>query len=74
MLNEIILYSTNCPRCKILKEKLDSANINYVEENDVDIMLSLSMSEVPQLKINDNIYNFTKAMKWITNLGSEQID
>ena len=28
---EVILYSTNCPRCSVLEKKLSSANISYVK-------------------------------------------
>ena len=32
---DIILYSTGCPKCKILKKKLEDKNIDYVESDDI---------------------------------------
>ena len=35
-MDKIILYSNNCPRCKILKKKLDDNKINYEIIDNVD--------------------------------------
>ena len=36
---KVILYSTGCPKCRVLKTKLDKKNINYIENNDVEEMI-----------------------------------
>ena len=36
---EVILYSTNCPKCSVLEKKLSSANINYKIVTDTDLMI-----------------------------------
>ena len=46
MINNI-LYTTHCPRCKILKQKLNNSNIEYQECDDIDKMISLNISSVP---------------------------
>ena len=59
-----------CPKCKILKEKLNSKNISYEEVTDVDIMISLNISSVPVLELEDGSYlNFSEANKWINEQG-----
>lgn len=60
-----ILYSTGCPKCKILKKKLDDANIVYKENNNVDDMLKLGLEQVPVLFVDETIFNFGEAVKWI---------
>lgn len=65
-MGDIILYSTGCPKCKILKKKLDDKNIHYTECNDVDYMLSLGFKDVPVLEIDKKYYNFGEAIKWLT--------
>lgn len=62
---EIILYSTGCPKCNVLKKKLASRNISYTENNSVDEMLSLGIANVPVLKIDGTLYDFTQANAWI---------
>lgn len=65
MIKEIILYSTDCPRCKILKNKLKDKNISYIEKNSVDEMISLGITQVPVLSIDGQMYEFLQAVKWI---------
>lgn len=60
-----ILYSTGCPKCKILKKKLDDANIVYEENNNVDDMLKLGLEQVPVLFVDGTVFNFDEAVKWI---------
>lgn len=60
-----ILYSTGCPKCKILKKKLDDANIAYEENNNVDDMLKLGLEQVPVLFVDGAALNFSEAVKWI---------
>ena len=62
---EIILYSTNCPRCMVLEKKLQNAGIQYELNTDVDEMLNLGLFEAPNLKINGVLYNFKEAINWI---------
>lgn len=64
---DIVLYSNNCPKCKILKQKLDNKNINYKEVNDINLMISKGFNEVPLLEIDGEIYQFNKANEWINN-------
>jgi hypothetical protein len=66
-MDEIIFYSTGCTRCSVLKRKLDSKNIVYIEKNDVDEMLSLGIKSAPTLKINEDLLKFEEAIKWVNN-------
>lgn len=68
----ITLYSNNCPRCIVLKQKLNNANITFQEENDINTMISLCLDEVPVLKIDDKIMNFLEAIDWINKYGGNK--
>ena len=61
----IIFYSTNCPKCKVLKTKLDKTNIQYIVNENVDKMLQLGIQSVPALQIDDTILDFGQAVKWL---------
>ena len=65
----IILYSTGCPKCNILKKKLNAASINYIEETDVDVMMSLGITAVPMLKVDDKLLSYMDAVKLINDGG-----
>lgn len=62
---KIVFYSTNCPRCKVLKTKLDQKKIVYSECNDVDTMLNLGIKTAPMLQVGEELYDFGAAVKWI---------
>lgn len=57
-MKDIILYSTGCPKCMVLKKKLDSAGISYTEVNDVNAMTALGFMSAPMLKVNGKIYSY----------------
>ena len=61
----VILYTTGCPQCKVLKAKLDSKNIEYTIVDDVDKMLDLGLMSAPNLRVNDNMFNFNEARKLV---------
>lgn len=63
----VILYSTNCPRCKILKSKLDKKGITYSVVNDVDKMLNMGVVVVPILEVDGVRMSFKEAINWINN-------
>lgn len=66
---EIILYSTGCPRCKVLKKKLDDKHIMYTENNSVDEMMCLGIMQVPVLSVNKNLLDFSQANEWLNQYG-----
>ena len=66
-MDKIILYSNNCPRCKILKKKLDDNKINYEIIDDVDTMIDKGLSTVPVIEINGRMLDFKEAVEWVNN-------
>ena len=63
----IVLYSTKCPKCKILETKLNQKNMEYTEVNDVDLMLEKGFATVPMLEVNGEVMDFKAANDWINN-------
>lgn len=63
----IILYTQNCPKCKILETKLKQKSIEYTEVNDVDLMLEKGFTTIPMLEVDGEIMDFKKANDWINN-------
>ena len=62
---EIILYSTNCPKCKILEKKLTEKNNKFTKNNNVIDMTELGSDQVPVLSIDGKLLSFVEANKWI---------
>lgn len=70
----VTLYSTGCPKCKVLKKKLEAANINYTEVTDTDkiyqICNSTGFDSVPIIAIEDgHILDFNRAIAWVKQVG-----
>lgn len=64
----VILYSTGCPKCKILEKKLSEKNVAYTNVSDVEIMLSMGLSTVPMLEVDGDMMKFSDAVKFVNNL------
>lgn len=65
----IILYSTGCPKCNVLKTKLKQKNIPYEEITNVEEMQRLGITNVPVLKISDTeMLSFVEANQYINKL------
>ena len=64
-MGEIILYEHGCPKCKVLKMKLDQKGIQYQTVNDVEVMKEKGFKEAPKLEVNGTIYDFKEAVEWI---------
>ena len=62
---DVILYSTNCPKCKVLEKKLNSSGIDYSIVTDVDVMERKGFQSAPVLEVDDKIYEFSEAVKWL---------
>ena len=62
---QVILYSTGCPKCNVLKAKLDNKNIKYDVVSNVDIIMSKGISTVHVLEIDGQLLEFKKAVDWV---------
>jgi predicted DsbA family dithiol-disulfide isomerase len=70
------LLTTHCPRCTVLKKKLDAAAIEYEEVTDVETIQSYGVDAVPALVIPNMevanseaivILEFSAAVQWVNN-------
>lgn len=59
------LFSTGCPKCRILEKKLAQKGIEYVEVNDTQQMLDMGLKSVPWLEVDGQMMDFNQANKWI---------
>ena len=70
----IIFYTTHCPRCNVLKKKLDANGINYKICEDVEEMAKLGMKAAPALNVDGTMMMFESAIRWANNLTSHKED
>ena len=66
----IELYSTEyCPRCKMLKERLNNKNIEFKENQNEEEMQELGFTTIPMIRTDSGeLLDFGKAITWINSL------
>lgn len=69
-MNNVILYSSNCPRCIILETKLKQKNILFEVKNseeDLQELFNEGFREMPVLEVDNIKYTFGEAIKMVNN-------
>lgn len=61
----IVMYSTGCPKCRILKMKLDASGLDYTINDNIDEMIELGFRELPMLSVDGELIHFTDAVRWV---------
>ena len=61
------IYTTDtCPRCKVLKVKMDAKGIPYESITNVDEIQRLGIMSVPYMQVDDGeLMDFATANAWI---------
>ena len=67
-MDKCILYSTGCPKCKVLESKLAQKNIDYIVDDDIDVMISKGIESVPVLEVNGEMMNFKSAVDYVNKI------
>lgn len=66
---KIILYTIDCPKCKILEKKLNMNNIQYDICKDTKLMKEKNIQKLPMLSIDERLYSYKKAVDLINKGG-----
>ena len=67
-MDKCILYSTGCPKCTVLESKLAQKNIDYIVDDDIDVMMSKGIEIVPVLEVNGEMMNFKSAVDYVNKI------
>ena len=57
-----VLYSTGCPRCKILEDMLTKKGVSFEKVEDKSVMINKGFMSAPMLVVGDKTYDFVTAM------------
>lgn len=63
----IVLYSTGCPKCNVLKKKLDNLGIEYTVNSDRELMQMKGFNLLPVLEVDGIPMEFKRAIDWVNN-------
>ena len=65
----VLLYSTGCPKCNVLKKKLGQKGIDFDEFTDIEKMTDMGFTSVPILSVDGTLLEYVDAVKWINTYG-----
>ena len=66
---KIILYTIDCPKCKILEKKLNMNNIQYDICKDTKLMKEKNIQKLPMLSIDERLHSYKEAVDLINKGG-----
>lgn len=64
----VTLYTTGCPKCTVLKQKLIDKGVHFIENTNTDEMIALGIQTVPVLHVDGKQLNFSEAVKWVNSI------
>ena len=62
------LYSTGCPKCKVLETKLQMKNVPYEVSKDIDFLIGKGIMSAPVLEVDGEYLLFADANKYVNGL------
>ena len=68
-MEKMVLYTTGCPKCRILEKKLSDKGIGFEKCDDREVMSSLGMVSWPMLRLDDGrMLGYFEAVKYVNAL------
>ena len=69
----IVYSSSTCPKCKVLKTKLDKAGIEYQVNENIEDAKALGIKTLPYVQLQDGtLLDFGKAIAFIRDMEAAQ--
>lgn len=65
MVMSIVLYTTYCPKCKVLETKLNQKNIQFELNDNVRELIKKGYAQAPMLEVDGELMDFGEAVKWV---------
>lgn len=63
----ITLFSTDCPKCRVLEQKLNNKNIEFTKSSDIQEIIDKGFMSAPVLKVDNIYYDFKQGVDWVNN-------
>ena len=69
-----VFSSSTCPKCKVLKMKLDKAGIDYQANENIDDAMALGIKTLPYVQLDDGtLLDFGEAVKYLKELEGKGV-
>lgn len=68
IMREIILYTKpGCPKCAVLRKKLNTQNVFYKEISSIEEMIAMGFKSAPVLVVDGEKMDYLEAIKWVNS-------
>ena len=68
----VTLYTSHCPKCKVLAMKLDKSGVEYNTVDDEESVVAKGRESnkmsAPLLEVDGTVMDFPEAIKWVNEL------
>lgn len=72
-MENIVLYSSHCPKCDMIEKILKEKGINFILEEDENVYLPLAeengIDSMPFAEVNGKIFDIKDLQEYIKNRG-----
>lgn len=65
-----IYTSPVCPKCRVIKTKMERKGIHFEETEDITPLESLGIKNLPQLEVDGILMDFSEANNWVDAQGA----
>ena len=65
---KVKLYTTHCPKCKILEERLNEKKVKYEVIDNIEELQKMNFKSVPNLEIAGKIYNYLDSIRYLNKM------
>ena len=66
-----IYTSPVCPKCRVIKTKMERKGIPFEETEDITPLESLGIKNLPQLEVDGVLMDFAEANNWVDAQGAK---
>lgn len=65
----VTLYSTNCPKCKIIEAKLKQLGFEYKVITNIEEMKTLGITTAPVMCVDNKKYDFNNSIRYLKEVA-----
>ena len=65
---KVKLYTTHCPKCKILEERLNEKKVKYEVIDNIEELQKMNFKSDPNLEIDGKIYKYLDSIRYLNKM------
>lgn len=66
------LYSTDCPKCKVLEARLTKNGFDFAVSHNIDTVIEAGYETAPVLEKDGKFMSFAESMRWLKSVEKKE--